>query len=73
MLSSIILSLMMTTSPVIMAESNTLKLEEVGGRKGRRVNAQSLESKEVGGRKGRRVNAQFLVSKEAAGRKDKRV
>jgi hypothetical protein len=55
MLSSIILSLMMTTSPVIMAESNTLKLEEVGRKRGERVNSEILDIKEVGRKRGERV------------------
>ena len=55
MLSSIILSLVMTTSPATVTESHTLKLKEVGQRRGRRINSDTLDINEAGQRRGRRI------------------
>ena len=68
MLSSIILSLVMTTSPALITESNTLSIEEVGRKRGDRVTFKSLNVEKTGRKRGDRVSFKVLKV-EKTGRK----
>ena len=68
MLSSIILSVAMSTSPAVIADTSDFIIQETGRKRGDRISFQSLSIEKTGRKRGDRINFESL-SVEKTGRK----